>query len=138
MGGEVEGSVHGEHAAGSVGGALAGGGFDRRHELHAVAERRGHLRREQARFAGGVPARFAHLAGDQHGQLPDVLRSDLREAFQHGGALGQTRIAPGRKRLPGASDGVLDGARVRDREATDHIAGIRGGDALEEVAHRQR
>jgi hypothetical protein len=125
MGGKVEGPVYGEHAARSVGRALARCGFEVRDEPHAVAECDVDLRRQQRRLGSRVPQRLAHLARDEMSELGRPLPRGVAEAAQHGGARLETGVAPGREGLPRPRYGDPHRALVGDRIDADLVCGIR-------------
>ncbi len=131
MGGEVEGAEHSEHAARMEGGARAGAGLDRRDPAHAVGERRIDLRGEQLCFAARVPERLADFAGDEPRHLLAALARERSEATQHGGTRFEAAIAPLGKGAARARHGVVHGARIRHREATDLVGRV-GGSAGDE------
>jgi hypothetical protein len=125
MGGEVERTVHGEHAARSEGRALARCGLDFRDELHAVVECHVDLRCQQRRLGARVPQRLAHLTRDEMSERGRPLPHGVAEAAQHSGARLETGVAPGREGLSRSRYGGRHRGLVGDREDADLVPGIR-------------
>lgn len=109
--GEVVGTEHGDHAVRLV--AQHGGGVGQRAALLAGAlvvalHGDGDLVDHAGHLGGGLPQRFAGFLADGAGQLVSVRLEGGSELLQHGNALFQRTLCPGREGRTGGGDGLLD------------------------------